>query len=56
VHHIIHWADGGRTDLDNLILLCHHHHTLTHEAGYRITGTANHLIITRPDGTIVADP
>lgn len=22
VHHIIHWADGGATDLDNLITLC----------------------------------
>ncbi len=27
-HHIIDWADGGPTDLDNLTLLCpyHHHH------------------------------
>ena len=26
VHHIQHWADGGSTDLDNLILLCGFHH------------------------------
>jgi len=27
-HHIVHWADGGETELHNLILLCsaHHHH------------------------------
>ena len=31
-HHIEHWADGGPTDLDNLQLLCRHHHRLTHEA------------------------
>jgi hypothetical protein len=30
-HHIIHWADGGPTVLDNLVLLCRKHHTSTHE-------------------------
>jgi hypothetical protein len=30
-HHIIHWADGGLTNLLNLILLCRKHHTATHE-------------------------
>jgi hypothetical protein len=31
VHHIIHWADGGKTVLTNLCLLCRYHHTLTHQ-------------------------
>jgi hypothetical protein len=31
VHHLAHWADGGRTDLDNLLLLCRRHHTAVHE-------------------------
>jgi len=22
-HHLVHWAHGGKTDLDNLVLLCH---------------------------------
>jgi len=35
-HHVHHWADGGGTSLDNLVLLCHHHHKLVHEGGYRI--------------------
>jgi hypothetical protein len=35
-HHVEHWADGGTTKLDNLILLCHHHHRLLHEDGYRV--------------------
>jgi hypothetical protein len=30
-HHIVHWADGGSTSLDNLILLCRRHHTAIHE-------------------------
>jgi hypothetical protein len=31
-HHIKHWADGGETSLDNLILLCRTHHTAIHES------------------------
>ena len=37
-HHVEHWADGGET-VSNLITLCHHHHHLVHEGGYRITIT-----------------
>ena len=29
-HHIIHWANGGETSLDNTKLLCRKHHTWTH--------------------------
>ena len=30
-HHLTHWADGGRTDLNNLALICQRHHTVVHE-------------------------
>ncbi len=30
-HHVVHWADGGPTNLANLVLLCARHHTLIHE-------------------------
>lgn len=30
-HHIQHWCDGGATSLDNLLLLCRHHHRLLHQ-------------------------
>ena len=33
VHHVKHWADGGRTDLKNLVLLCRRHHRAVHEGG-----------------------
>ncbi|MGH8839680.1 MAG: DUF222 domain-containing protein [Jiangellaceae bacterium] len=32
-HHIVHWADGGTTDLDNLVLLCGYHHRVIHHHG-----------------------
>jgi hypothetical protein len=30
VHHLVSWADGGETVIDNLCLLCRYHHTLVH--------------------------
>jgi hypothetical protein len=39
-HHRQHWAHGGETRLDNLVLLCFHHHRLVHEGGYTIEGDA----------------
>jgi hypothetical protein len=35
-HHRTHWARGGETSLENLVLLCWHHHRLVHEGGYTI--------------------
>jgi len=35
-HHVRHWADGGKTSLENLLLLCAFHHRLVHEAGWQI--------------------
>jgi len=40
-HHIEHWADGGETKMDNLVLLCRHHHRLVHENGYSVRMTDN---------------
>ena len=50
-HHIQHWADGGETVLDNLVLLCRRHHRAVHEGGFRITlDAAGEVEFLRPDG------
>lgn len=55
-HHIEHWANGGETKLGNLITLCHHHHRLVHEGGYRITHTDDGAFrFLQPDGEAVCD-
>ena len=35
-HHIRHWADHGTTALDNLVLLCGHHHRVIHHTPWQI--------------------
>jgi hypothetical protein len=51
-HHIVHWADGGPTDLANLALLCHHHHKAMHEGRWSMARAPDgSLEFTRPDGT-----
>jgi hypothetical protein len=51
-HHLRFWRHGGRTELENLILLCSFHHRLVHELGWivrrRSDGTYRWQ---RPDGT-----
>jgi hypothetical protein len=38
-HHVEYWRYGGRTDLDNLALLCAAHHHVVHEGGWTVTAT-----------------
>jgi hypothetical protein len=53
-HHIRHWAQGGRTDLSNLIQLCSHHHRLVHEGGYSVERRRGGRVrFRRPDGQAV---
>jgi hypothetical protein len=35
-HHVHHWAEGGETQLGNLVSLCRFHHRQVHEGGIRI--------------------
>lgn len=47
-HHIAHWADGGETKLENLVLLCRRHHRVVHEGHWRLQVGS--------DGGVVAQP
>ena len=54
-HHIVHWVDGGPTELINLILLCHFHHHVVHDAGWNIDPTTRAFIA--PDkGAVSSHP
>ena len=51
-HHVVWWSRGGRTDLDNLLLICSFHHRLVHEHGWSIARDARGEIMwRRHDGT-----
>jgi hypothetical protein len=51
-HHIKHWANGGTTDLDNLLLLCGYHHRFLHEHGWSIEGgPSSGVVFRKPDGS-----
>ena len=56
-HHIVHWADGGTTSLDNMIMLCRHHHTLVHHTPWivHINPTTRQPVWTPPPRTHVSD-
>jgi hypothetical protein len=53
-HHIQHWADGGETSMDNLVLLCRTHHRLVHEAGYGVENVDGKGVVFRmPGGEVI---
>ena len=51
-HHIQHWTKGGRTDIDNLVLVCGFHHKLVHEHAWNVELRGRHTIWTRPSGQV----
>ena len=55
-HHVEHWAHGGETGVDNLVLLCTKHHTLVHEGGFTIRKDfLDRWAFCRPDGIAVPE-
>ena len=53
-HHVVAWKPGGTTDLENLAVLCLHHHHLVHSGGWTMTGNANEdLTFLGPSGRVM---
>ena len=55
VHHVDEWDANGPTDIDNIGLLCRHHHRVTHRPGWTMTRTAQPPT-TQPNDPNTADP
>ncbi len=56
-HHTIYWANGGRTDLADLVSLCLRHHHFVHEGGWTVRADGlGGFVFTDPDGRVVDDP
>jgi len=51
VHHVVHWEDGGPTDMPNLVALCPWCHRAHHRGVFDIVGDADD-----PDGLRFVDP
>jgi 5-methylcytosine-specific restriction endonuclease McrA len=47
-HHLVHWADGGETSLENIVLLCRPHHRLVHEEGWTLRRDEGGEIVATP--------
>jgi hypothetical protein len=47
-HHIVHWVNGGETNLGNLVLLCRRHHRMVHEGGWQLVKSGGRHIAVAP--------
>jgi hypothetical protein len=47
-HHVVHWTNGGDTDLSNMVLLCHRHHWMAHEGGWQLVRTEEGEVLAVP--------
>jgi hypothetical protein len=47
-HHVVHWTQGGATDLANLLLLCHRHHWMVHEGGWKLARSVDDRVLAIP--------
>jgi Domain of unknown function (DUF222)/HNH endonuclease len=55
VHHVVHWVDGGATDLQNMVSLCPRHHRNVHSGRLRIRVEGGRFRVFARDGREVID-
>jgi len=56
IDHLRPWEAGGRTDLDNMVMWCRHHHSEKHRPGVTVHGGIDDLSVRLADGTVVKCP
>ncbi|MDA3648510.1 HNH endonuclease [Saccharopolyspora indica] len=47
-HHIVHWVDGGPTSVENMVMLCAHHHRTIHNHHWDIELQRGRPVFTPP--------
>ncbi len=48
-HHVIHWLNGGKTCVENGVLLCPHHHRVIHHGEWQVhINEEGHPVFTQP--------
>src|SRR6059036_3914518 len=50
-HHLVHWIDGGETNLENTVLLCKRHHRMVHEGGWKLIKVEGKIVSIAPTVT-----
>ncbi|MBV8529262.1 MAG: HNH endonuclease [Candidatus Dormibacteraeota bacterium] len=51
-HHVVHHADGGTSELSNLVLLCSRHHWMVHEGGRQLIVAEDGRILMLPHSEV----
>jgi hypothetical protein len=55
VHHVRHWARGGKHALGNVVELCWFHHRQVHEGGWQVRFDATGAVLAiTPQGNVLA--
>ncbi|WP_407702644.1 HNH endonuclease signature motif containing protein [Trueperella bonasi] len=56
IHHAHYWENGGNTDLDNLVMVCWHHHALIHREQITAIHYENGWEFVDVHGRVVQEP
>jgi uncharacterized protein DUF222 len=52
-HHLDFWEHGGKTNLQKMLPLCHHHHRLVHEGGWEVVRVRRDYEFLPPDRPVM---
>ena len=52
-HHIVHWENGGKTVIENLVLICDRHHRELHEGGHSVVRENGELVFRNQHGLVI---